>query len=90
MTAVLAGSDFADQVTTVSLFDVSEVVSGAGAIALIYVTYAYSGWNAATYILGELEHPQRDLPRALVIGCALVTVIYVLLNTVFLTSASAS
>lgn len=90
VTAVLAGSDFADQVTTVSLFDVSEVVSGAGAIALIYVTYAYSGWNAATYILGELEHPQRDLPRALVIGCALVTVIYVLLNTVFLTSASVS
>ena len=64
--------------------------SGPGAVALIYVTYAYSGWNAATYILGELESPQRDLPRALIVGCAVVTLIYVLLNTVFLTSASVS
>ena len=90
VTAFTAGNDFSHQVTGASLIDASEVLSGAGAIALIYVTYAYSGWNAATYILGELEHPQRDLPRALIVGCALVTLLYVLLNSAFLTSASIS
>ena len=90
ITAFAFGNDFSHQVTGASLLDTGEIVSGAGAIALIYVTYAYSGWNAATYILGELEHPQRDLPRALIIGCALVTMLYVLLNIAFLTSASIS
>ena len=90
LTAFVTGSDFSHQVTGASLLNAGEILSGAGAIALIYVTYAYSGWNAATYILGELEHPQRDLPRALIVGCALVTVLYVLLNTAFLTSASIS
>ena len=90
LTAFATGSDFSHQVTGASLLNAGEILSGAGAIALIYVTYAYSGWNAATYILGELEHPKRDLPRALIVGCALVTVLYVLLNTAFLTSASIS
>ena len=86
-TAWVVGSQYPQQLTWLSLVDASEIATGAGAVALIYVTYAYSGWNAATYILGELEEPQRDLPRALVVGCAVVTLIYVLLNTVFLTSA---
>jgi APA family basic amino acid/polyamine antiporter len=86
-TAWLVGSQYPQQLPLVSLLDVGEVATGAGAVALIYVTYAYSGWNAATYILGELEEPQRDLPRALVVGCAVVTLVYVMLNTVFLTSA---
>ena len=87
-TAWVAGSQYAQQLPLSSLMEASEIATGAGAVALIYVTYAYSGWNAATYILGELEEPQRDLPRALVVGCAVVTLIYVLLNTVFLTSAA--
>ena len=90
ITALFLGSGFAEQLSPASLVDVTEVFSGPGAVALIYVTYAYSGWNAATYILGELESPQRDLPRALIVGCAVVTLIYVLLNAVFLTSASVS
>ena len=86
-TAWLVGSQYPQQLPLASLLDVGEVATGAGAVALIYVTYAYSGWNAATYILGELEEPQRDLPRALVVGCTVVTLVYVMLNTVFLTSA---
>lgn len=46
--------------------------------------YAYSGWNAATYIVGELADPQRSLPRALLVGTSLVVVLYVALNAVFL------
>lgn len=53
-------------------------------VSLIYVTYAYTGWNAATYISGELEHPQKALPKVLIFGTGLVLIIYVLLNYVFL------
>ena len=42
------------------------LISSAGfAVALIYVNYAYTGWNAATYITGELHDPQKTLPRDL-------------------------
>ncbi|WP_427450225.1 APC family permease [Litorimonas sp. WD9-15] len=56
-------------------------------IALIYVSYAYTGWNAATYVSGEMSNPQKDLPRVLFLGTALVTVLYVLLNLAFLYAA---
>ena len=46
--------------------------------------YSYSGWNAATYIVGELRDPGRNLPRALFVGTAIVIVLYVGLNAVFL------
>ena len=51
------------------------------------MTYAYSGWNAATYILGELERPQETLPKVLVVGCATVMITYVVLHLVLLSSA---
>ncbi len=56
-------------------------------VALIYVSYAYTGWNAATYISGEMGNPQRDLPRVLLFGTALVTGLYFLLNLAFLYAA---
>ena len=61
--------------------------SGAFAVSLIYVNYAYSGWNAATYISGELENPQLSLPRVLGISTAVVAALYCLLNFVFLSVA---
>jgi len=63
------------------------VTSAAFGVSLIYVAYAYTGWNAAVYISGELENPQRDLPRILIFGTGLVMVLYVLLNYVFLYAA---
>ncbi len=57
------------------------------ATALMYVSFAYSGWNAAAYIAGEIERPQRTLPRALLLGTGLVMVLYILLNLVFLYAA---
>src|SRR5271156_1801873 len=62
------------------------VASAPFAISLVFVMYSYSGWNAATYIAGELRDPARNLPRALFAGTAIVIVLYVLLNAVFLTS----
>ena len=48
--------------------------------------YAFSGWNAATYIIGEMHTPQQSLPRALLAGTLIVLVLYVALNAVFLTT----
>ncbi len=60
------------------------LTSGAFAVALIYVNYAYSGWNAATYISGDLESPQRNLPWVLALSTISVCITYLLLNFVFL------
>jgi APA family basic amino acid/polyamine antiporter len=54
------------------------------AVALVYVMYSYSGWNAAAYISGEIKQPEKNVPRSLIVGTGLVIVIYVLLNAVFL------
>ena len=53
-------------------------------MALLFVNYAYSGWNAAAYIVEEIDQPQKNLPRALIGGTVLVTVLYLLLQLAFL------
>lgn len=52
--------------------------------SLVFVLFAYSGWNASTYIVGSLENPKRNLPFSLIVGTLIVTVLYVLLNLVFM------
>ena len=63
------------------------ITSAAFAISLIYVSYAYTGWNAATYLSSELDDPQRTLPLILLTGTLVVTVLYVALNYTFLFAA---
>lgn len=63
------------------------IFGSAFAVSLIYVNYAYTGWNAVTYITGELDDAQRNVPRVLIIGTLTVMVIYILLNGVFLLAA---
>lgn len=63
------------------------LTSGEFAVALIYVSFAYTGWNAATYLSSELEQPQRTLPWILITGTSVVMALYVALNFVFLYSA---
>lgn len=60
------------------------------AVSLVYVMYSYAGWNAATYIVGEIRDPQRNVPRAIAFGTLLVTALYLLLNAVFLYAAPMS
>ncbi len=67
--------------------DFELLTSGAFAISLIYVGYGYTGWNAATYLIGEVEHPQKSLPKILGLGTLIVLVLYVWLNAVFLLAA---
>jgi APA family basic amino acid/polyamine antiporter len=54
------------------------------AVALVPVLFAYSGWNAATYVGGEMRDPTRALGRALTLGTALCIVLYLLINVVYL------
>jgi APA family basic amino acid/polyamine antiporter len=78
---------YSDQLLANNMAQLEEILRSETAIALIYVTYAYSGWNAATYILGEMDNAQRHLPWVLGGGCALVALLYVALNGVFLAAA---
>lgn len=67
-----------------------QLLSPAFAVSLIYVSYAYSGWNAAAYLTGEVRQPQHNLPQILLVGTALVLCLYVGLNFVFLYSTPIS
>ena len=68
----------------------SYLATGPFAISLVFVLYAYSGWNAATYIAGEIKDVQRTLPRSILASLAIVTLLYVALNAVFLRVAPIS
>ncbi len=67
--------------------DGGRLFSAEFAVALIYVSYAYTGWNAATYLSSELEDPQRTLPIILFSGTLVVVLLYLALNFVFLSVA---
>ena len=87
----LAALAFADPIQPMRFLpaagDGALLTGGAFAVSLIYVSYAYTGWNAATYLSSELEDPQRTLPWILLSGTAIVTCLYVALNYVFLSVA---
>jgi len=61
-----------------------EILLPTFAVSFIYVTFSYSGWNAAAYIVDEIRDASRNLPRALITGTILVSSLYLLLNFVFL------
>jgi APA family basic amino acid/polyamine antiporter len=62
-----------------------DIIQGAPfAIALLFVMYSYSGWNASTYIMDEVRDAAATVPRSLILGTVLVTALYVGLNWSFL------
>jgi APA family basic amino acid/polyamine antiporter len=63
---------------------VQGIFSHSFAVSLIFISFAYSGWNAATYLGAEIRQPARNLPRALIGGTLMVVVIYLLVNAVYL------
>ena len=67
-----------------SAADAGYITGAPFAIGLVFVLYAYSGWNAATYIAGEIDEPHRNLPRSIIAALVIVTGLYMLLNAVFL------
>lgn len=67
----------------------SPLSAGKFAISLIFISFAYSGWNAAAYLGSEIINPQKNIPRALFIGAAVVTLLYLLLNLLYIYAAPA-
>jgi APA family basic amino acid/polyamine antiporter len=73
---------FSDRVT------IGSGLQGKFAVSLIFVSFAYSGWNAAAYLGGEITEPRRNIPVALFLGTVLVMGLYLLLNAVFIYALS--
>ncbi|MGE0145695.1 MAG: APC family permease [Planctomycetota bacterium] len=59
----------------------------AFATTCVWISFAYSGWNAASYLAGEIEAPARNLTRVLLIGTWVTMLVYVTLNAVFVYGA---
>lgn len=69
--------------SSVAEFSFDELFSAGFAISLIWVYYSYSGWNASAYMANEVKNPAKTIPRSLFVSTLIVTVLYILLNTVF-------
>jgi APA family basic amino acid/polyamine antiporter len=69
-------------------FDTGVIFSGKFAASLIFVAFAYSGWNAAAYLGAEIKDPEKNIPLSLFHGTIIVTGLYILLNIVFIYSLS--
>lgn len=67
--------------------DTMSIFAAPFAVALVYVMYSYSGWNAASYITSEITRPEKNVPRSLFFGTLLVIAIYTAVNAVFLLAA---
>ena len=68
---------------------VTELSTGTGTVlafgaALIPILFAYGGWQNANYIAEEIDDPERNLPRSLIIGVIVVVIVYVLVNVAYL------
>ena len=57
-------------------------------LSLMWIMFAYSGWNASAYLGSEIIDPERNLPRSLLIGTGTVMLLYVMLNLLFIYSAT--
>lgn len=68
----------------------SELAEPSFAFGVVLVSFAYTGWNAAVYVGGEIDDVQRTLPRALGLGTLAVTLLYLALNALFLAAAPRS
>ena len=65
-----------------------DVVQSGFAVSMVYVAFAYTGWNAAAYVVDEIEDPSKNLPRALIGSTLFVAIVYVLFQLVLLKNAS--
>ena len=60
----------------------------AFASALVWISLSYSGFNAAVYITGEVDNPKKNVPRGLLLGTLITSVLYLALNFIFLFAAN--
>ena len=88
---IILGLTMASQGTSSLRWDgswISEIQHPSFAFSLVFVSFAYTGWNSASYIVSEIKNPKKNLSKALILGTLFVTTVYILLNFVFLKHAS--
>jgi APA family basic amino acid/polyamine antiporter len=66
------------------------ILSAPFAVSLYWVMYAYSGWNASTYIVGEVRNPSRTIPLSVGLGTVVVMALYLATNAIFLRTTPAA
>ena len=65
-------------------YDFKLIISPEFAVNLVWVSYAYAGWNSSVYVVGEIVHPEKNIFRSIFFGTMIVTLLYIVLNYVFL------
>ena len=84
---IFAGIFFSDKQNisfSPRLEDLKIVLSPEFAVNLVWVSYAYAGWNSSVYVVGEIVKPNKNIFKSILIGTLLVAAFYVMLNYVFL------
>ncbi len=66
-----------------------DIMNPGFAVSMVYVSYAYVGWNAAAYVVDEIDNPRKNLPKALIGSVVFVSIVYVLFQIVLLKNATA-
>lgn len=67
-----------------------EILEPGFAVSMVFVAFAYTGWNAAAYVADEIDTPAKNLPRALIGSTLFVAVVYILFQYVLLKNATVS
>ncbi|UCD23254.1 MAG: amino acid permease, partial [Gemmatimonadota bacterium] len=79
----LLGQGDADHYQMRTAVDAPEASWRSIGLSLMWITFAYTGWNAAGYIGSEIRNPRRNLPLSLILGTGIVIVLYLSLNALF-------
>lgn len=66
----------------------SEILKPGFAVSMVFVAFAYTGWNAAAYVADEIHIPKKNIPRSLIGSTLFVAIIYILFQFVLLKNAS--
>jgi len=62
-----------------------DVIFGAPfAVSLVWVSYAYTGWNTVIYVAGEVKNPIQNITKSMLVSTSIVMILYLLLNFTFL------
>lgn len=88
---IVAGYGMTGQTNNAINFSASwhqEILKPGFAVSMVYVAFAYTGWNAAAYVVEEIKDPAKNLPRALIGSTLFVAIVYILFQFVLLKNAS--
>lgn len=91
VTLIIIGFFIQSQDAGALLFDNSwqqDIVKPGFAVSMVYVAFAYTGWNAAAYVVDEIDNPAVNLPKALIGSTVFVAIVYVLFQLVLLRNAT--